>query len=266
MLKKIISDGQTGAHQGALDAAINLNIPYRGLIPKEPPTRINLLSDKYNLQEIPTSSYPERTEQNVIDSDGTLILSHGKLTGESKITKECAERHVHPCLHIDLYVTSSFEAALRIATWIGQNNIEILNVAGPRASKDPEIYQKTLDIIESVYHLCLMHENTPEERTERHIKPPETVDEAVDRLISELPLKDKATVANMIPDEMELLNLSLGNYIKKVFKLWTGNESLVEFCRVKSGKRDISENDASHIIIEALWERLRETHKLRVVK
>jgi len=36
-----------------------------------------------------------------------------------------------------------------------------------------------------------MHENMPEERTERHIKPPDTVDEAVDRLISELPLKEK---------------------------------------------------------------------------
>jgi len=108
MLKKIISYGQTGAGQGALDAAINLNISYGALIPKEAATRINLFPGKYNLQELHTSSYPEPTEKNIIDSDGTLIMSHGKLTGESKLTQECAEKHSRPCLHIDLYVTSAF--------------------------------------------------------------------------------------------------------------------------------------------------------------
>jgi hypothetical protein len=57
---------------------------------------------KYNLQEMPTASYPKRTEQNVINSDGTLILSHGKLTGGSKYTEECADKHKRPCLHINL--------------------------------------------------------------------------------------------------------------------------------------------------------------------
>jgi len=70
----------------------------------------------------------------------------------------------------------------------------------------------------------------------------------------------------MTSDEIELLNASLGNYVRTIFKVWIGNESLVESCRLRFGRRDIFEDDASKIIIEALWERLRETHKLRVVK
>ena len=81
MLKKIISGGQTGADQAALDVAIKLNIPHGGWIPKGRKTEEGPLSDQYQLQEMPTASYPKRTEQNIIDSDATLIFSHGKLTG-----------------------------------------------------------------------------------------------------------------------------------------------------------------------------------------
>ncbi len=85
MLKKIISGGQTGADQAALDAAIKLGIPHGGWIPKGRSTENGKLPDKYKLKEMPTKSYPNRTEQNVIDSDGTLIITHGKLTGGSNL-------------------------------------------------------------------------------------------------------------------------------------------------------------------------------------
>ena len=90
-----------------------------------------------NLQEMPTKSYPKRTEQNVIDSDGTLIISHGKLTGGSKLTKEFADKHKKPCLHIDLNEEVEYGAAVHIDDWTQEHGIEVLNVAGPRASKDP---------------------------------------------------------------------------------------------------------------------------------
>ncbi len=81
MIKRIISGGQTGADQAALDVAIKLDISHGGWIPKGRLTEDGPLPDKYKLQEMPTSSYPKRTEKNILDSDGTLILSHGKLTG-----------------------------------------------------------------------------------------------------------------------------------------------------------------------------------------
>ena len=93
MLKKIISGGQTGADRAALDVAIKLSIPHGGWIPKGRLTEEGRLPQRYQLQEMPTESYPLRTEQNVIDSDGTLIVAHGKLTGGSDCTREMALKH-----------------------------------------------------------------------------------------------------------------------------------------------------------------------------
>ena len=150
MIQKIISGGQTGADQAALDAAIKLGIPHGGWIPKGRPTETGKLPDKYKLKEMTTKSYQKRTEQNVIDSDGTLIITHGKLTGGSKLTQKVAKKHDRPCIHINLNETLLFMASSEINSWIIENGIEVLNVAGSRASKDPEIYQDVKYIIEGV--------------------------------------------------------------------------------------------------------------------
>ena len=85
MIEKIISGGQTGADQGALDAAINLGIPHGGWIPKGRITEDGPLPDRYNLIEMPSASYPDRTRKNIRESDGTLILSHSRLTSGSEL-------------------------------------------------------------------------------------------------------------------------------------------------------------------------------------
>lgn len=90
MLSKIISGGQTGADQAALDAAIELGIPQGGWIPKGRLTEAGTLPEKYNLTEMPTKAYLKRTRQNVLDSDGTVIFSHGELKGGSKRTADFA--------------------------------------------------------------------------------------------------------------------------------------------------------------------------------
>jgi hypothetical protein len=81
MIKKIVSGGQTGADRAALDFALKFFKPHGGWIPKGHITEDGPLPDKYQLEEMPTGSYPARTEQNVIDSDGTVIFSRGKPTG-----------------------------------------------------------------------------------------------------------------------------------------------------------------------------------------
>ena len=136
MIKKIISGGQTGADQAALDTAIKLKIPHGGWIPKGRITEGGPFPDKYQLVEMPTDSYPKRTEQNVIDSDGTLIISHGSLTGGSAYTRKMAMKPGKPWYHIDLNKLPTFQAGMLIENWIKNNKIEILNVAGPRAAKD----------------------------------------------------------------------------------------------------------------------------------
>ena len=102
MIKRIISGGQTGADRAALDFAIKMDLPHGGWVPKGRMAEDGPLPEKYQLQEMPTQNYPKRTEQNVIDSDGTLIITHGKLTGGSRLTKEFAENQKKPCLHVDL--------------------------------------------------------------------------------------------------------------------------------------------------------------------
>jgi hypothetical protein len=66
--------------------------------------------------------------------------------------------------------------------------------------------------------------------------------------------------------ELEGLNPNLGAYIKNIFRLWSGNHELMESCRFMTKNEKLNEDGASFAIIEALWKRLRETHKIRVVK
>ena len=151
MLKEIISGGQTGADRAALDVAIKAGIPHGGWIPKGRKAEDGVLPDKYQLQEIPTASYSKRTEQNVLDSDGTLIVSHGKLNGGSALTRRLAEKHKRPHIHLDMNGLSTDDAADALRAWIENNGIIILNVAGPRTSKDPDIYNATAKVLETLF-------------------------------------------------------------------------------------------------------------------
>ncbi len=268
MVTKIISGGQTGADQGALDAAIKLNIPHGGWIPKGRLTEDGVLPDKYQLKEMPTASYPKRTEQNVIDSDGTLIITHGKLTGGSKLTREFALKHAKQILHINLNIVIPFNAAREIITWIRKNNINILNVAGTRASDNPLIHDATMDIIEAVYYLGFVNEkkkHLSDDKTSIDTYP-QTMNEAVERLISELSLKDRTTIANMTEDEVINLDSTIGKYILINFGLLAGNKTLIESCKHESPSIVFHDDDACEVILRALWHNLQETHTLRLVK
>ena len=150
MIEKIISGGQTGADRAALDIAIKLNIPHGGWIPKGRKTEDGILPDKYQLKEMPTANYPARTEKNLLDSDGTLIISYGNLTGGSALTRKLAKKHKSPWIHVDMDKLSVSDAVKTVRSWIDRNKIQVLNVAGARASKDPEIYKTAVEILETV--------------------------------------------------------------------------------------------------------------------
>jgi len=274
VIKKIISGGQTGADQGALDAAIKYSFPYGGWIPKGRLTENGSLPDEYKLKEMSTKNYPARTEKNVLASDGTVIITHGKLTGGSALTKKLAEKHKRPFLHINLNETPAFLASSEINAWINENNIEILNVAGSRASKDPKIYEDTTYIIQGVILLgivkaqsgSLLTDHDKDEYLKKLPVPPKTVDEAVDRLIEDLDLSDKVEIANMNLDELVNLHPHLHVYFKNAFGLWSGNTELIESCRAISKEPVRDENDATSVILGILFKKLYETHKLRAVK
>jgi hypothetical protein len=98
-------------------------------------------------------------------------------------------------------------------------------------------------------------------------KIPQTVAAAVDRLISDLPLKDKCQIARMAEkDLIELRLSSLGLYIRSEFDLWSENKGLMRDCCLLAGRDDLHGDSASYVIIKELWHTLRNTHLLRIVK
>jgi hypothetical protein len=229
------------------------------------------LPDKYQLPEMPLASYPKRTEQNVIDSDGTLFICRGKPTGGSDYTREMALKHKKHLFHIDLNLTTSYDAASLILSWIDIHRIEVLNVAGPRASKDPAIYRDVFRILEMALKMHRIDQRKVIDKTQIEERQgssnlPRTVHDAVERLSSELTLKDKVTIANMAETELSTLHTNLGEYIRNEFGLWTGNYDLLTSCYFLIKREDVHVDEVSSIIIRELWKRLQETHKLIVIK
>ena len=95
-IEKIVSGGQTGVDQAALDVAIEMGIPHGGWVPKGRKTEKGRLPDKYNVRETNAIDYDQRTELNVIDSEATLLFSNGTLKGGSALTQRLARKHNKP--------------------------------------------------------------------------------------------------------------------------------------------------------------------------
>lgn len=139
MIKKIVSGGQTGVDRAGLDAAMQHKIPHGGWCPRGRRAEDGTIDAGYQLVETASHDYSQRTEYNVTDSDGTLILNLGRLDGGTAFTARVAESILKPCLILDL--AGPVDTAAVIA-WLTVNNIQILNIAGPRENKCPGIYHK----------------------------------------------------------------------------------------------------------------------------
>lgn len=144
-LSKIISGGQTGVDRAALEVALFLEIPHGGWCPKGRRAEDGPVPLMFDLVETASFNYAVRTEKNVVQSDGTLILFRNTITRGTGLTVQFAKRHQRPYLCIDLAPLDDQdsmaieEMSAEILNWIGQNNINVVNVAGPRESTTPNI-------------------------------------------------------------------------------------------------------------------------------
>jgi hypothetical protein len=99
-----------------------------------------------------------RTELNVREADGTLILNYGKLSGGTALTVALAKKHKKPYIVIDL---QKKEPAEWVRDWIKKREVRVMNVAGPRESKNPGIHKLAFDFLRGVLAEAPGEDQTP---------------------------------------------------------------------------------------------------------
>ncbi len=166
-IKKIVSGGQTGVDRAALDVAIKLNISHGGWCPYGRKAEDGIIPKKYNLRESPRPTseeimdpdaiYKKRTELNVRDSDGTMIVAQEPLVGGVLYTLQMVNKYKRPYLIINI---SEKTNPMDFSIWIIKNNIRKLNIAGPRASQSNNIYEATYQILHQFLNHDLLNKDT----------------------------------------------------------------------------------------------------------
>ena len=144
MIERLVSGGQTGVDRAGLDVALALGIPCGGWCPRGRRAEDGAIPARYPQEETASADYQERTELNVLDSDGTLIIAAGPLTGGSALTRRIAELRGKPCIVADLDAPPDRE---RIRRWLSEHRIGVLNVAGPRESLKPGIGERARNFL-----------------------------------------------------------------------------------------------------------------------
>jgi len=160
MIQKIVSGGQTGADRAGLDVAIRWGFLHGGWCPKGRNAEDGIIGGQYQLVETPSANYLQRTEWNVRDSDATVIFTlSSQLSGGSKRTAEFAEKHRKPWIHLAQRSSSYESPALMLQRFVEENGVHVLNVAGTRGSKEPDVWQFAYETLEAAFfweqaHLC----------------------------------------------------------------------------------------------------------------
>ena len=140
---KIVSGGQTGVDRAALDAARHLARPSAGWCPRGRRAEDGPIAAHYPLVETPSPDYKQRTRFNVRDTDGTLIITEGLLSGGTRLTATIAAELGRPLLVLDA-TTPDLDA---VDAWLDTHSIKTLNVAGPRESQRPGVYARAYAIL-----------------------------------------------------------------------------------------------------------------------
>ena len=133
--------------RAALDVALELELPCGGWCPKGRRAEDGRIPDRYPMEEASSPDYRVRTELNVQDSDGTLILARGRLAGGTLLTLKLARRLHKPYFVVDLVQGGD---ATRVREWGRTEKIGILNVAGPREGEAPGIHAQASSFLREV--------------------------------------------------------------------------------------------------------------------
>lgn len=145
---KLISGGQTGVDRAALTVALFLEIPHGGWCPRGRRAEDGIIPTVYQMRETQETDYAARTERNVKEGDGTLILYRQRLTSGTALTNRLLKKHRRPVLLVDLAKEHSYQS---VRDWLAAHGIQVLNVAGPRESSAPGITMETEQFLLNVF-------------------------------------------------------------------------------------------------------------------
>lgn len=148
MVTRVVSGGQTGVDRAALDWAIANGIEQGGWCPKGRRAEDGVIHARYQLHETSSVKYAQRTKWSVRDSDGTLILNVGAVEGGTLSTLRFVEQLRKPRRLVDLADCVSDSDLALVISWLLEERIVTLNVAGPREEKRPGIYEMTRGFLE----------------------------------------------------------------------------------------------------------------------
>ena len=271
MIEKIISSGKPGAAAAALEVAVKLGLAYGGWCREGEP-----VPDKFRLDRLSDASNRSVTEKAVEASHGSVYFTAGETSSIRLETTRKTALHLNkPLLIQDLDGENGFSASRRIAVWIVENQIKVLHVDGEGEGHVVySVADKVSKILESTFFLSMIETGitaplqsvVERQRRPRRENPPETIAAAVNHLERTLSLRDKATIANMTSDELVSLHFTLGSYINEHFDLFTTNTGLLTDSQRRSGQWGLAPKDVAAVIIRALWDRLRATCRIRIVK
>lgn len=121
--------------RAALEIAIELGLLHGGFCPAERRAEDGPIPQQFQLVELSSTSYPVRTRANVLEADGTLILTPPQIGVGTRLTAKLAHQYEKPWLAVD----PRKDHVERVVSWILKEKIEVLNVAGPRESRFPGI-------------------------------------------------------------------------------------------------------------------------------
>lgn len=155
LVKKLVSGGQTGADRGGMDAARDLAVPFGGWAPQGYRAEDGVIPEVYarHMREAGTSRlYSYRTRLNVQDSDGTLIVSLGPLPVDSgsMLTSKLARQIGKPLLALRVEQLRHPIGQSAVRGWLDCKAIRVLNIAGPRESREPGIQAATRDVLVAI--------------------------------------------------------------------------------------------------------------------
>jgi hypothetical protein len=138
MLEKIISGGQTGVDQAGWRAAKSFGVSTGGRVPAgflmEDGPRPDL-AEVYGAAEVQGEGPLSWAEENAQQSDATLWFGETTSQNAQQVVGAC-HRFGKPCL--PLYPAASFEPS-HVASWLSENEVRMLNVAGQCESESPGI-------------------------------------------------------------------------------------------------------------------------------